>query len=265
MWRRACGCVGEAERRSRMRRTSRGPSRRAPAVHEGRLRRALHGRPARPRTTPAAPPRRRRASGTRRCLLPLPSTVTVRPRRSMSAAVEAAELRDAQPGGVEQLEHGQVARRSTGLSAGTSSSDVISPLDRTRGGGRHRTGPASAGRIGREVTLPHLPGEVAAQCRRLPGDGGTGQLARPQRGEVAPQVHAVDALGTVDVAAGHPVGEGSEVAHVRPPGRRGAPAQPGGKPRQIPVARHGGNRTAPTQGFLGTNVAREPSGGPFVR
>ena len=73
---------------------------------------------------------------------------------------------------------------------------------------------------------------------------------------------AVDTVGTLHATAGHPHREGPDVAEVGRAGRSGAAAEPGRKALQIPVGRHANNGTAPTQGFLGTNVAREPSGGP---
>ena len=121
-----------------------GPEAGAALVHEHRLGRAGHGvRPcsSQPRIASAA------ASwiGRRRCLYPLPSTVTVRARRSTSAAVEAAELRDAQPGGVEQLEHRVVAPLERRRRPGRRAAWRPHPSDSTRGSRPRRSARAASG------------------------------------------------------------------------------------------------------------------------
>ena len=247
MWRRACGWVGDAERRSRMRRTSRGPSR-APR----RFTKAASAGPSMS-SRPVVEPSPQGGDGgivhRHPPLLPALPEDGDRPAAQVDvAAVEAAELRHPQPGRVEELEDGHVTPVHGGVSrhveqrghfaAGEHAGQTPSPGRRTQ----------RAGRVGLEATLPDQPGEVAAQRSRLAGDGGPGQLPRPERGQVAPQVQAIDARRALDVAAGHPFGECGDVGHVGLAGRRRPASQPSRKPRQIPRSRHEATVPPPRRG-----------------
>ena len=190
MWRRAWGWVGEAERRSRMRRTSRGPSR-APR----RFTKAASAGPSmssRPSSSQARSASTRGIVDRHPALLAPLAQHRHRPAAQVDvAAVEAAELRDAQAGGVQELEDGQVAPVHAAMPVGTSSSDVTSPLGEHAGQApAARGGPQRAGRVGAEVTLPAparrsssaapppcgrwWPGPAAASRGRPDSAGGAG-------------------------------------------------------------------------------------------
>ena len=171
------GGSGTAARRSRIRRTSRGPSR-----PPRRFTKTASGGPAmssRPTLEPGPQGGDGRVVDGDPALLGALAQHRDRAAAQVDvAAVEPAELRDPQAGGVEQLEHGQVAPVERRRRRATSSSVPTSP-DREDPGqpaaaGR---GPQGAGRVGAEATLPEQPGEVAAQRSRLAGDRGPGELA----------------------------------------------------------------------------------------
>ena len=162
------------------------------------------------------------------------------------APVEPAELRHPQPGGVEQLEHGEVAPVQGGLGADVEQGGHLALGEHPGQAPAARGRAQGAGRVGAEATLPHQPGEVAAQRRRLAGDGGPGELPRPEGGQVAAQVHAVDARGALDAAAGHPLGEGARRRPRRPCGWRPArPPSQAAKPGRSQSGRHGIQRYRP--------------------
>ncbi len=128
-WRRCAAASAPGVRRRRWRRTSRCTSRWTPRG-ANRLPRRLTNTARRsaprqrgtclPEVKIAAERQRPRASptGTIRSLRPLPRTLAWSERRSRSLEVHAAQLRESDAGRIEQLEHGQVARRAELVTAG---------------------------------------------------------------------------------------------------------------------------------------------------
>ena len=150
------------------------------------------------------------------------------------APVEPAQLRDPQPGRVEELEHREVApverasraaRRGAMPSRPRRARGAGAPARRGaqgRGPDRSRGDPAGPARRSSSAVPPPCGrwwrGRASAS-RGRPGSG-AGAGGRPRR--------------ALDVAAGHPLGEGADVADVRLAGGRGAPAQPGRETRADP-------------------------------
>ena len=242
-WRR-CGAGrggGWARRpaRSRMRRTSRGP-RRAPApVHEDRLGRPVHLVP------PVLEPRPQRVGGRvvdrapGAACPPCPARSPCgragrRPRgRGRTAPRPAARPRRAaraRPGRAGPPPRPPARRAGSHLPARQHAGQAPAA-------GRGAQGP---GRVGADATLPEQPGEVAAQCSRLAGDGGPGEAsACPARPGNAAGAGGRRPAGSVDAAAGPSsrrrpstsadVGRAGRGA--RPPARRRSRAGPSRTPR----------------------------------
>ena len=164
-----------------------------------------------------------------------------------AGAVEPAELRHAEAGSVEQLEHGVVAQgvghRPCHPSLGTLAPGPLSAapgvraaptlehdVQLTRGEDRRKAstrtgGPQAPGRVLGDEGPPATPAEVGPKRCRLAGDARAGVPAGGEVGEVAAEQHTVDCGRTGPSGAGGPLAERLDVAQIGAPRGVGAPEQ----------------------------------------
>ena len=215
LWRRACGWVGDGDRRSRMRRTSRGVSAAAPLVAEqhrpprrhdvvGRRTSRAHPQPGPQRRAPPAPTAAPGAPWR-----PCPSTVTAARSRSSDAEVEPAQL--ARPAAPSRRAPRARRRRAGAASPARPSGSrpveqlvEVAPVEHPRQAAVAAPGLQPDRRVGRQVPGAHEPAEVAPQRRRLAGDAAPGVLAGREVGQVAAQDRALHRRRLVDAGSAPP-------------------------------------------------------------
>ena len=217
---RRCGpAAGRADGRAR-RAAAPGPSPRWPA------------RDGRRRATPCSAACAGSPNGTVRCLLPLPSTRSSRRGRVDVVDVEAAQLADANSGGVQQLYDQLVAQRErisllcTGFRGGHGVKRLILPQHRWQGAsGLGHLQPG--GGIARHQPAARRPRGERLDRRRAPCQRRAGRARSRLRRQPGPQDRQAQAGQS---GVGHPLRRESRTATAGRRGRRGGCGRSGHAP-----------------------------------